>query len=105
MGENRDFLYIYGPKLGSYDYQNWRLCFCVGIYGLPLMIICCSEVKRLNSYLKSINSGFGGHNFKGEKADSVYPGYGRDPEDPANTGDPEDTITIQRIQLQSRGYM
>jgi hypothetical protein len=29
---------------------------------------------------------------KGEKADSVYPGYGRDPADP---GDPEDTMAIR----------
>ena len=32
---------------------------------------------------------------KGEKADSVYPGYGRDPEDPVDT---EDTTAIRRIQ-------
>jgi hypothetical protein len=29
---------------------------------------------------------------QGKKADPVYPGYGRDPEDP---GDPEDTMAIR----------
>ncbi len=42
---------------------------------------------------------------KGEKADSVYPGYGGDPEDPY---DPEDTTRIRRIHRihrRSRGYI
>jgi len=39
--------------------------------------------------------------YKGEKADSVYPGYGGDPKD---TEDLEDTMGIQRIQWESRGY-
>ncbi len=38
---------------------------------------------------------------KGEKADSVYPGYGGDPK---GAEDPEDTMGIQRIQWGSRGY-
>jgi hypothetical protein len=42
---------------------------------------------------------------KGGKADSVYPGYGGDPEDPY---DPADTMGIQRIhriRRKSREYI
>ena len=48
--------------------------------------VICSDVRK-NKDERGFN--------KGEKADSVYPGYGRDPEDPE---DPEDTTAIQRIQ-------
>ena len=37
-------------------------------------------------------------NLKGEKADSVYPGYSHDPKDP------EDTARIQRIWQGYSGY-